>query len=119
MAKEAFSSMRELVTKSLRKSTKKKIIKAAVWAVALYGSETWTLKEIEKKKLEAFEMWLWRRMEKISYTEHVTNKTVLERVGEKRSLMNTIIQRKKNWLGHVLRGENLLKMVIEGRMEGK
>ena len=65
------------------------------------------------------EMWLWRRMEKISYTERVTNEEVLRRVGEERQLLNLIRNRKKNWIGHILRGDGIVKEVIEGRMEGK
>jgi len=55
---------------------------------------------------------------KISRTEHRSNQEVLDMVDEYRSLMNTIRQRQKNWLGHVLRSESLLRTVLEGRMEG-
>ena len=65
------------------------------------------------------EMWLWRRMDKISYTERVTNEEVLRRVGEERQLLNLIRNRKKNWIGHILRRDGIVKEVIEGRMEGK
>jgi len=64
-------------------------------------------------------MWTWRRMEKISWTEHKTNKEVLEMIGEERSLKHTIKCRQKKWNGHTLRGESLLKTVIEGKMLGK
>jgi hypothetical protein len=118
-AKEAFGNMKELLTKSLRKSTKIKIVKTLVWTTLLYGSETWTLKKEDIRKLEALEMWLWRRMEKISWTDKITNEEVLERVGINRQLMSQLRNRKKNWIGHILRGDGLLKEVIEGRMEGK
>src|SRR5688572_21173200 len=75
--------------------------------------------EKEIKKLEAFEMWIWRRMEKVSWTKHITNDEVLQMVDEKRSLITTIRERQKNWVGHVLRGDSLLKEIIEGRMVGK
>jgi len=55
---------------------------------------------------------------KISWTEHRSNQEVLDMVDENRSLMNTIRQRQKNWLGHVLRSESILCTVLEGRMEG-
>ena len=58
-------------------------------------------------------------MEKVSYKDHVTNEEVLKRVDEERSFMKSIVNRKKNWIGHVLRGEGLLKLVIEGRLEGR
>ena len=119
LAKEAFAKRRELLTRGLRKETKKRIIKALVWSVALYGCETWTLRMDEKRRLEALEMWLWRRMEKISWTEHISNDEVFRRVGEKRILLDKIVERQKNWIGHILRGDGLMRDVIEGRMEGQ
>ena len=70
-------------------------------------------------KLSAFEMWVWRRMEKVSWRDKKTNEQVLHDVNEKRSLLEEVLKRKKNWIGHVVRGEGLLKQVMEGRMEGK
>ena len=64
-------------------------------------------------------MWLWRRIEKISWTYKITNEEVLERVGTGGQLINALRNRKKSWIGHVLRGDGLLKEVIQGRMEGK
>src|SRR6218665_3539426 len=72
-----------------------------------------------KKRLEAFEMWTWRRMEKVRWTEHKTNEEILETIGQERSLIRTIKTRQKKWIGHTLRGESLLKTVIEGKMLGK
>jgi len=73
---------------------------------------TWTF-----NVMESFEMWIWKRLLKISWTEHRSNEQVLDMVDENRSLMNTIRQRQKNWLGHVLRSESLLRTVLEGRMK--
>jgi len=55
---------------------------------------------------------------KISWTEHRSNQEVLDMVGENRGLINTVRQRQKNWLWHVLRGDSVLRTVLEGRMEG-
>lgn len=119
LAKEAFSKRKVLLTKSFRKETKKKLVKTLVWTTLLYGSETWTLRKEEIRRLEAMEMWLWRRLEKIKWTDKVSNERVLERVGEQRQLMKLLRNRKKIWIGHVLRGEGLMRDVMEGRMEGK
>jgi len=73
MAKEAFSKRKELFTRNVKKGIKKKLVKTLVWTTLLYGSETWTLRKEEIKRLEAAEMWIWRRLEKVSYTER-TNK---------------------------------------------
>ena len=118
MAKGAFSKRKELLTKGLSRTVKKKIVKAVVWSVALYGAETWALRKEDVRRLDAFEMWVWRKMEKISWTEHRTNEDVLKMVGEKRTLVDAILRRKKNWIGHILRGEGLMREVIEGRMKG-
>jgi len=117
--KEAFGNRKELLTKSLKKATKIKIVKTLVWTTLLYGCERWTLSKEDIRKLEALEMWLWRRMEKISWKDKITNEEVLGRIGIGRQLMNILRNRKKSWIGHVLMGKGLLKEVIEGRMEGR
>ena len=58
-------------------------------------------------------------MQNISWKDHMTNEYVLDQINEKRKLVNTILERKKRWLGLILRGESIVKEVIEGRMEGK
>ena len=94
-------------------------MKALVCPVLLYGCETWTMKKAVKSRLEAFEMWIWRRMAKVSWKDKRTDEEVLQIVGESRKLLQKIQERKKNWIGHVLRGEGLMLEVMEGRMEGK
>ena len=84
---------------------------------SVYGAEILTLRKIDQKYLDSFEMWRWRRMEKISWTDRVRNE-VLHRVREDRSILNTIKRRKANWIGHLLRMNCLLKDVIEGKIEG-
>ena len=119
IAKETFRNHKELLTRNFSKTLKRKIVKTVIWTTVLYGAECWTLKKEEVRKLEAFEMWVWRRMEKIRWKDKITNKKVLELVGESRSLVETVIKRKKKWIGHVVRGCGVMKVVIEGRMEGK
>jgi len=50
---------------------RKKLVKSYIWSIAIYGAETWTLRAVDQKHLESFETWCWRRMEKISWTDHV------------------------------------------------
>ena len=72
-----------------------RMIKTPIWSVVLYGAETWTMRKEDIKRLEAFEMCTWRRMEKVSWTEHKTNEEILETIGEERFLIRTIKTRKK------------------------
>ena len=65
MAKEAFNSRKELLAKRRDKTLKKRLIKVLVWPVVLYGCETWTLLKSEIDRLQALEMWLWRKLEGI------------------------------------------------------
>ena len=69
--------------------------------------------------LESFEMWCWRRMEKISWTDHVWNEEVLLRVNEQRNILHEIRKRKANWIDHILRRNCLLKQVIDGKIKGQ
>ena len=71
--------------------------------MAFYGAETWTHRAADQKHLASFEMWCWRRMEKISWTDHVRNEEVLLRVNEQRKILHKIRKRKANWIGHILR----------------
>jgi len=74
------------------------MVKAFVWSVALYGSETWTLQKEDIRRLEAFEVWIWRRMMKIvPWTEHKTNKQIVQIVETEREIMNTVRSRQKRW----------------------
>ena len=89
-------------------------------SVALYAAEAWEMREVETQRLEAFEMWCWRKMFKISYKEHFTNDEVLSRAKEKRSIIARITKQQKLWVGHNLRHpDNLLTLAIEGRFIGK
>ena len=87
--------------------------------MALYGAGTWMLRAADQKYLENLEMWCWRRMEKISWTDHVRNEEVLLRVNEQRNILHEIRIRKDCWIGHILRRNCLLKQVIEGKIKGE
>src|SRR6476469_7640645 len=117
MAKVALNKRKELLTRSIRVDLKKRLVKTLVWPVVLYGFETWTMRKEEINRLNAFEIWVWRRMGKVSWMDKRTNEQVLSSKNRKRSLIITIWDRKKNWIGHVVRGDGLMKLVLEGRME--
>jgi hypothetical protein len=74
----------------------------------LYGAETWTLRKVDQKYLESFEMWGWRRMEMISWTDRVRNEEVLHTVRGERNILHTIKRRHADWIGYILKN-TLLK----------
>jgi hypothetical protein len=68
--------------------------------------------------LQSFEMWCWRSLEKISWTDLVNNEAVLHRVKEERNILHTIKRRKANWIGHVFRRNCLPSHIIKGKIIG-
>jgi hypothetical protein len=64
-------------------------------------------------------MWCWRRMEKISWTDHVRNEDVLLGVKEQKNTLHEIRKRKANWIGHILRKNCLIQRVTEGKIQGR
>jgi len=118
MAKAAFNKKRVLFTSTLYLELRKKLVKCYICGIGLYGAKTWTLRAVDQKHLENFEMWCWGRMEKISWTDHVRNKDVLLRVKGQRNILHEIRKRKANWIGHILRRNCLLQQVIEGKIKG-
>jgi hypothetical protein len=70
MAKAAFNKKKIFFTSKLDLNLRKKLVKCYIWSIALYGAETWTLRKVDQKYLESFEMWCWRRM-RISWPDRV------------------------------------------------
>jgi hypothetical protein len=114
MAKAAFNKKRTLLTSTLDLELRKKLVKFYVWSIALHGAENWTLRAVDQKHLESFEMWCWRGMGKISWTDHVRNEEVLLKAKEQSNILHEIRKRKANWIGYILRRNCLLQRVIEG-----
>jgi hypothetical protein len=95
VAKAAFNKKRVLFTSKMDLELRKKLVKCYIWSIALYGAETRTFRAVSKKNLASFEMWRWRRMEKVSWTDHVRNEVLLG-VKEQRNILHEINKRKVN-----------------------
>ena len=117
--KAAFNKKNTPFSSKLDLNLRKKLVKCYIWSMAFYGAETWTLRTADQKYLESFEMWCWRRMEKISWADHVRNEEVLLAVNEQRNILQEIRKRKAKWIGHILRRNYLLQQVIEGKIKGE
>ncbi|KAL4148794.1 hypothetical protein QTP88_002949 [Uroleucon formosanum] len=120
LAKHAFEKKRTLLTnKHLSISSRKKFVKAYIWSILLYGCESWTIGKYEKDRLEAMEMWMWRKMTRTSWIELKTNEEVLNEINEERTVMNTIMRRTIKLIGHLLRNIEFITIIMEGKIEGK
>jgi hypothetical protein len=102
--------------------TKIKLFRALVLSTLLYGCESWTLTADLERRIEAFELKAYRRLLKISWTEHKTNVYVRTRVealaGPQEPLLATVKRRKLSWYGHVTRHQSLAKTILQGTLEG-
>ena len=101
---------------------KKQLVKSLVWSIALYGAESWTLKQSDMKKIESFELWVWRRMLQVDWKDRKTNVRIRRRVGvsEEEGLLAQLRKRKLSMYGHwKRRSDSLVQMTVEGEVEGK
>ena len=84
-----------------------------------YGAETWTITKSLLSRLDAFEMWVYRRVLKISWTEKITNEEVLRRMGTGREIVRQFKTRKLQYLGHLIRHNSTQLQLIKGKIEGR
>ena len=118
-AKMAFMNLKELMRGDINKTLKKRLLKCYVWSVLMYGMEAWTLSAETERQIEAFEMWCYRRMMRISYMQRKTNEEVLRLAGEKGEIIKLYKKRKLRYFGHVIRVEGRLSEILMGKIEGK
>lgn len=121
-ARSAFNNMRHVFKSGdLSLNLKTRLLRCYVFTVLLYGMETWTLHKTTIDKLEAFEMWVYRRILRISWVDKVTNMEVLRRMGKEKEILQTIQVRKIQYLGHIMRNSKyqLLQVIMQGKIQGR
>ena len=90
-----------------------------MWSTLLYGCETWTITTRNMAKLQSFEMWAYRKMMKISWSEKQTNEEVLTLADEQLYIIPTIKKRKITYFCHMIRLNNIHRLLLKGPLEGK
>lgn len=121
-ARRVFNKMRGVFcTKELSLHLKIRLLRCYVFSVLFYGMEAWTLKKNMTDRMEAFELWAYRRILKISWVQKVTNDEVMRRMKKEREIINTMKIRKLQYLGHVMRGERyrFLQEIMQGKIQGQ
>ena len=120
MSKAIFEKMGKILkNRKLSMKTKLRVLDCYIFSTLTYGSECWTISQTMEKRLQSVEMWFYRRMLRISWTDHMSNEEVLAKAGTRRKLVVTIRKRQLQFLGHVLRKEELEDVAITGKIEGK
>ena len=100
--------------------TKVHIVKAMVFPVAMYGCEIWAINKAEHQRIDAFELWCWRRLLRVSWTENKSNQSILKEINPEYSLERLILKLKLQYFGHLMwRADSLDKMLILGKIEGR
>ena len=101
-------------------STKVCLVKAMVLPVVMYGCESWTIKKGERRKINAFELWCWRRLLRVPWTERRSNQSILKKISPEYSLEGLMLKLKLRYFGHLMqRADSLEKTLMLGRTEGK
>ena len=96
------------------------LVKAMVFPVVMYGCECWTIKKAECRKIEAFELWCWRRLLRVSWTARRSNQSILKEISPGCSLEGLMLKLKLQYFGHLMRRtESLEKTLMLGKIEGR
>ena len=109
-----------LKSRDITLSTKVCIVKAMVFPVVTYGCESWTLKKAEHQRIDAFEMWSWRRLLKIPWTARRSNLSILTEINSEYSLEGLMLKLKLQYFDHLMQiDDSLKKSLMLGKMEGR
>ncbi|XP_063547168.1 uncharacterized protein LOC134754758 [Cydia strobilella] len=106
--------------RNITKATKTRLVRSLVFPVLLYGAETWTVRESERKRIDDLEMWCWRRMLRISWTQRRTNISILQEFKVTQRLSAIVHSRILRYFGHITRKEDdaMERLVVQGRVDG-
>ena len=108
-----------LETKDITLLTKVHTVKAMVFPVVMYGCESWTIKEAECQRIDAFELWCWRRLLRVPWTARRSNQSILKEISAGCSLEGLMLKLNLQYFGHLmLRANSLEKTLMLGRIDG-
>ena len=101
-------------------STKVCLVKAMVFPVVMYGCESWTIKKAEHLRIDAFELWCWRRLLRVPWTAKRSNQSILKEIGPECSLEGLMLKLKLQYFGHLMwKSDSLEKTLMLGNIEGR
>ena len=96
------------------------LVKAMVFPVVMYGCESWIIKRAECQRIDAFELWCWRRLLRVPWTARRSNQSILKEISPEYSLEGLMLKRKLQYFGHLIqRTDSLEKTLMLGKIEGR
>ena len=109
-----------LKSRNITLPTKVCLVKAMVFPVVMYGCESWTIKKAEHRRIDAFELWCWRRLLRVPWTGRRSNQSILKETSPDYSFEGLMLELKLQYFGHLIRrADSLEKTVMLGRTEGR
>ena len=109
-----------LKSRDITLPTKVCLVKAMVFPVVMYGCESWTIKKAERRKIDAFELWCWRRLLRVPWTARRSNQSILKEINPDYSLEGLMVKLKLQYFGHLMRtADSLEKTLMLGKTEGR
>ena len=109
-----------LKSKDITLSTKVRLIKAMVFPVVMYGCESWTLKKAGRRRIDAFELWCWRRLLRVPWTARGSNQSILKEISPGCSLEGLMLKLKLQYFRYLMqRTDPFEKTLILGKIEGR
>ena len=108
-----------LKSRDITLPTKVRLVKAMVFPVVMYGCETLTIKKAERQRIDAFELWCWRRLLRVPWTARRSNQSILKEISPEYSLEGLMLKLKLQYFGHLKQRTNSLeKTQMPGKIEG-
>ena len=100
--------------------TKVRLVKAIVFPVVMYGCESWTIEKAECRRIDAFELWCWRRLLRVPWTARRSNQSILKEISPGCSFIELMLKLKLQYFGHLMRrADSLEKTLMLGKIEGR
>ena len=109
-----------LKSRDITLSTKIHLVKAMVFPVVMYGCESWTMKKAQHRRIDAFEMWCWRRLLRVPWTARRSNQSILKEISPGCSLVGLMLKLKVQYLSRLMRStDSFEKILMLGKIEGR
>ena len=111
---------RILKSRDITLPTKVRLVKAMVFPVVMYGCESWTIKKVEGRRIDAFELWCGRRLLRVLWTARRSNQSILKEISPECSLEGLMLKLKLQYFGHLMgRADSFEKTLLLGKIEGR
>ena len=108
-----------LKSRDITLPTKVHLVKGMVFPVVMYGCESWTIKEAERPRIDAFELWCWRRLLRVPWTARRSKQSILKEISSEYSLEGLMLKLKLQYFGHLMqRNDSFEKTLMLGKTEG-